>query len=139
MINFELGGYYFVNGQRVQLVAIESPTVIELNKYLDILKFNSGKLILRNDLEDEFEPYEMVLYSDDHETSIQIYMILFATDMENEDIDVRTFNDKSGSREFIPMLGEPFAIASTTKDFSLVVKAFNEFLQTGDVCRGLLN
>lgn len=139
MIKFELGGYYFMNSQQIQLVAIEFPTVIDLDNYLKILKFNSGKLILRNNLEEKFEPYEIVLYSDNHETTIHTYMILFATDMEDGDIDVRTFNDKSGSKEFIPMLGEPFARASTTKDFSLVIKAFNEFLQTGDVSREILD
>lgn len=139
MIKFELGGYCFMNSQQIQLVAIEFPTVIDLDNYLKILKFNSGKLILRNNLEEKFEPYEMVLYSDNHETTIHTYMILFATDMEDGDIDVRTFNDKSGSKEFIPMLGEPFARASTIKDFSLVIKAFNEFLQTGDVSREILD
>ncbi|MCO6507983.1 MAG: hypothetical protein J6578_04220 [Snodgrassella sp.] len=139
MINFEIGGYYFKNGERVQLIPIEMPTITDLNNYLDILKINNGKLILRNDLEDEFMPYEMVLYSDNHETLIHIYMILFATDMEDGDIEVRTFNDESGSKEFIPMLGEPFAIASTTKNFSLVIQAFKEFLETGDVSRDLLS
>ncbi|PIT08414.1 DUF6911 family protein [Snodgrassella communis] len=139
MINFEIGGYYFKNGERIQLIPIEMPTITDLNNYLDILKINNGKLILRNDLEDEFMPYEMVLYSDNHETLIHIYMILFATDMEDGDIEVRTFNDESGSKEFIPMLGEPFAIASTTKNFSLVIQAFKEFLETGDVSRDLLS
>lgn len=139
MINFEIGGYYFKNGERIQLIPIEMPTITDLNNYLDILKINNGKLILRNDLEDEFMPYEMVLYSDNHETLIHIYMILFATDMEDGDIEVRTFNDESGTKEFIPMLGEPFAIASTTKNFSLVIQAFKEFLETGDVSRDLLS
>ncbi|PIT47456.1 DUF6911 family protein [Snodgrassella alvi] len=139
MINFEIGGYYFKNGERIQLIPIEMPTITDLNNYLDILKINNGKLILRNDLEDEFMPYEMVLYSDNHETLIHIYMILFATDMEDGDIEVRTFNDESGSKEFIPMLGEPFAIVSTTKNFSLVIQAFKEFLETGDVSRDLLS
>jgi hypothetical protein len=139
MINFEIGGYYFKNGERIQLIPIEMPTITDLDNYLDILKINNGKLILRNDLEDEFMPYEMVLYSDNHETLIHIYMILFATDMEDGDIEVRTFNDESGSKEFIPMLGEPFAIASTTKNFSLVIQAFKEFLETGDVSRDLLS
>ncbi|PIT09800.1 hypothetical protein BGI30_06525 [Snodgrassella alvi] len=139
MINFEIGGYYFKNGERIQLIPIEMPTITDLNNYLDILKINNGKLILKNDLEDEFMPYEMVLYSDNHETLIHIYMILFATDMEDGDIEVRTFNDESGSKEFIPMLGEPFAIASTTKNFSLVIQAFKEFLETGDVSRDLLS
>jgi hypothetical protein len=139
MINFEIGGYYFKNGERIQLIPIEMPTITDLNNYLDILKINNGKLILRNDLEDEFMPYEMVLYSDNHETLIHIYMILFATDMEDGDIEVRTFNDESGSKEFIPMLGEPFAIASTTKNFSLVIQSFKEFLETGDVSRDLLS
>ncbi|TEA26375.1 DUF6911 family protein, partial [Candidatus Schmidhempelia bombi] len=75
MINFEIGGYYFKNGERIQLIPIEMPTITDLNNYLDILKINNGKLILRNDLEDEFMPYEMVLYSDNHETLIHIYMI----------------------------------------------------------------
>ncbi|WP_442903451.1 DUF6911 family protein [Gilliamella sp. Fer4-1] len=36
------------------------------------------------------------------------------------------------------MLDKPFALASITKDFSLVVKAFSEFLQTGNVSGDLL-
>lgn len=134
MVEFELGGYYLKKNERIQLTLLKRPLINELNSYLNFFQFNNGVLVLDNNQEEKLKPYSMSLYSDNKR-----YLILFETILEDGDIDVRTFNDKSGSREFISMLGEPFAIASTTKDFSLVVKAFNEFLQTGDVCRDLLS
>lgn len=134
MLLYELGGYYLNKNQRTQLALKDHPSIDELNNYLDILKNNNGVLVLSNNQEEYLKPYDMTLYSDNER-----YLILFSTMMEDGDIDIRTFNDKSGSREFISMLGEPFAIASTTKDFSLVIRAFSEFLETGDVSRTLLD
>ncbi|WP_430222888.1 DUF6911 family protein [Pantoea allii] len=52
-----------------------------------------GYWYLDNDQEDNHMPYNMTLYSDNG-----IFMILLATSMDDGDIDVRTFCNKSGSR-----------------------------------------
>ncbi len=138
MIKWILGGFYLSHGQHTQLLVIENPQADDLKNHLEELRTHNGKLILKNNLEDELRPYKMTLYSDNHDSSVQTYMVLLATDLEDGDIDIRTFNDKSGANTFIPMLGEPFAATSTTRDFSLVIRAFSEFLATGDVSTELL-
>ncbi|WP_434778946.1 DUF6911 family protein [Neisseria sp. Ec49-e6-T10] len=133
MSKFELGGYFLKNGTRTQLPLEKAPSIEKLEKYLDILNNSDGILVLSNDQEENLKPYEMTLYSDNKR-----YLILFATLMDDGDIEVRTFNDNSGSQEFISILGEPYAKASTVTDFSLVIKVFKEFYQTDDVNRELL-
>lgn len=134
MINFELGGHYLDYGKRVQLPVIAQPSIVQIMSYLDIFKSHDGILVLDNDQEDNHMPYNMTLYSDSG-----IFMILLATSMDDGDIDVRTFYNKSGSRDFILIHGEPYSEASTVKEFSLVMEAFKEFYETGDVSRELLD
>lgn len=134
MINFELGGHYIDYGKRVKLPLIAQPSIVQIMGYLDILKSHDGILVLDNDQEDNHKPYNMTLYSDNG-----IFMILLATSMDDGDIDVRTFCNKSGSRDFILIHGEPYSEASTAKEFSSVIEAFKEFYKTGDVSRELLD
>lgn len=136
-IIYEIYGGFKINdndSDSVRLPIITNPSIDDMMSYLTNFRDKNGTLILFNNQEEKLKPYKMSLYSDSKR-----YLILFATDMEDGDIEVRTFNDESGSKEFIPMLGEPFAIASTTKNFSLVIQAFKEFLETGDVSRDLLS
>ncbi|MDF7669755.1 hypothetical protein PT276_00815 [Orbaceae bacterium ESL0721] len=128
------GGFIVNNNEPVHLSTIKNPSTDEMMDYLLHFQNCDGKLVLSNTQEGNLKPNNMTLYSDNKR-----YLILLETVMDDGDIDVRTFNDRSGNREFILMLGEPFAIAATVDDFSLVIKAFREFLQTGDVCRELLN
>lgn len=133
-LKFELGGYYVSNNERVQLLLLKQPSFEELNDYLNILMKYNGVLILDNNQEYNFAPYKLTLYSDEFR-----YLVMLETILIDDEIDIRTFNDGSGSKEFIPILGEPFAAASVTKDFSLVIEAFKAFLETGDVSRDLLS
>jgi hypothetical protein len=129
------GGYKIDdNDSFVRLPIIKNPSIDDVMNYLVNFQDKNGRLILSNNQEENLKPYSMSLYSDNKR-----YLVLFSTITEDGDIEVRTFNDKSGSREFIPILGEQFALASTTKNFYLVIKVFNEFLQIGDVSRELLD
>lgn len=129
---FNLGGYYFdSNNVRVQLPFIKSPNINEIEEYLYQLENRNGVVSLSTEVSYD-KPYEITLYSDN-----KIYLILLSTETE-DDIEVRTFNDNSGSREFIPILGEPYAKASTITNFSYILKVFKEFYETGDVNRELL-
>jgi len=134
MLKYQLGGYYLNKSQRVQLSLKEQPSIEELFNYLNILEKNNGILVLSNNQEESLKPYDMTLYSDDKR-----YLILLASMLDDGDIDVRTFNDRSGSQKFISMLGEPYAAVSIIQDFTLVSKAFEQFYETGDVERELLN
>jgi hypothetical protein len=128
------GGFKINDNDSVRLPIITNPSIDDMMSYLINFRDKNGTLILFNNQEEKLKPYKMSLYSDSKR-----YLILFTTSMEDGDIDVRTLNDGSGSKEFIPMLGEPFAAASVTKDFSLVIEVFKAFLETGDVSRDLLN
>ena len=132
-INYKIVGGYRINGESIRLPLTNNPSLEKFINYLSYFQDYDGTLTLSNDQEENLKPYNMTLYSDNKR-----YLILFATLMDDGDIEVRTFNDNSGSQEFISILGEPYAKASTVTDFSLVIKVFKEFYQTGDVNRELL-
>ncbi|WP_392551376.1 hypothetical protein RHO14_07745 [Orbus wheelerorum] len=133
MFRFELGGYYLDKNTRVQLPIKKAPSIDELTNYLNILKKYNGVLVLDNNQEHKHRPYKMVLYSDYN------YLIMLETLMTNGDIEVRTFYDNSVSKEFISILGESYAKASTVTDFSLVIQVFKEFYENGNVSKDILN
>ncbi|WP_434778947.1 DUF6911 family protein [Neisseria sp. Ec49-e6-T10] len=133
IINYEIVGGYRINGESIRLPLTNNPPLEKIINYLSYFQDYDGTLTLSNDQEENLKPYNMTLYSDNKR-----YLILFATLMDDGDIEVRTFNDNSGSQEFISILGEPYAKASTVTDFSLVIKVFKEFYQIGDVNRELL-
>ncbi|CNI77101.1 DUF6911 family protein [Yersinia intermedia] len=134
MINFELGGYYFDYDRRVQLPLIMQPSIVQIMNYLNILKTHNGILVLDNDQEDNQIPYKLTLYSDSG-----FYMVLLETMMDDGDLDIRTFYNKSESKKFISILGEPYSEASIVKEFDLVIEVVKEFYETGNVSTDLLN
>lgn len=134
MVTYEIIGGYRINDENIRLPHLQNPSINELVKYLEYFKNHSGTLVLSNNQDENLTPYNMTLYSDDKR-----YLVLFATQMEDGDIDVRTFNDHSGSQEFISILGEPYAKASIITDFEWVIQVFKEFLVYGDVNRDLLD
>ncbi|AJJ20641.1 DUF6911 family protein [Yersinia enterocolitica] len=134
MINFELGGYYFDYDRRVQLPLITQPSIVQIMNYLNILKTHNGILVLDNDQEDNQIPYKLTLYSDSG-----FYMVLLETMMDDGDLDIRTFYNKSESKKFISILGEPYSEASIVKEFDLVIEVVKEFYETGNVSTDLLN
>jgi hypothetical protein len=134
MISFELGGYYFDYDRRVQLPLITQPSKVQVMNYLNILKTHNGILVLDNDQEDNQIPYKLTLYSDSG-----LYMVLLETMMDDGDLDIRTFYNKSESKNFISILGEPYSEASIVKEFDLVIEVVKEFYETGNVSTDLLN
>ncbi|WP_145556587.1 DUF6911 family protein [Yersinia canariae] len=134
MINFELGGYYFDYDRRVQLPLITQPSIVQVMNYLNILKTHNGILVLDNDQEDNQIPYKLTLYSDSG-----LYMVLLETMMDDGDLDIRTFYNKSESKKFISILGEPYSEVSIVKEFDLVIEVVKEFYETGNVSTDLLN
>ncbi|MEX2942555.1 DUF6911 family protein [Serratia sp. J2] len=134
MISFELGGYYFDYDRRVQLPLITQPSIVQVMNYLSILKTHNGILVLDNDQEDNQIPYKLTLYSDSG-----LYMVLLETMMDDGDLDIRTFYNKSESKNFISILGEPYSEASIVKEFDLVIEVVKEFYETGNVSTDLLN
>lgn len=134
MIRFELGGYYFDYDRRVQLPLITQPSKVQVMNYLNILKTHNGILVLDNDQEDNQLPYKLTLYSDSG-----LYMVLLETMMDDGDLDIRTFYNKSESKSFISILGEPYSEASIVKEFDLVIEVVKEFYETGNVSTDLLN
>lgn len=134
-INFTLGGNYENKGKNILFPLLKSPSISDLITYLNIIKIHDGVLSLRNDQEENCSPYELTLYSDKHR-----YLVMLATKTTDGDIDVRTLDrGPPYTREFISILGEPYAKSSVVEDFSLVTKAFVEFLKNGDVGRELLD
>lgn len=134
-IKFRLGGYYLdgCDEIRTQLPLINQPSITELINHLTILKVRDGVLALSNDQEDNYKPYELTLYSDNHN-----YLVMMVTMLPDSDIEVRTFDTGLRTKELMPMLGEPYGAWSIIQDFDLVIQVFKEFLVTGDVSRKLL-
>ncbi|EEQ18294.1 hypothetical protein yinte0001_24700 [Yersinia intermedia ATCC 29909] len=66
-------------------------------------------------------------------------MVLLETMMDDGDLDIRTFYNKSESKKFISILGEPYSEASIVKEFDLVIEVVKEFYETGNVSTDLLN
>ncbi|MDI2111772.1 DUF6911 family protein [Commensalibacter nepenthis] len=135
-IKFRLGGYYLQGCDeiRTQLPLINQPSITELMNHLTVLKIRDGVLGLGNDQEENHKPYELRLYSDNHN-----YLVMMETILPDGDIDIRTFRNPSALDEFTSMLGEPYGAWSIVQNFDLVIKAFKEFLETGDVSRDLLS
>ncbi|PIT16488.1 DUF6911 family protein [Snodgrassella alvi] len=131
---------------KVYLPRIENPTVEQMQQYLEILRTNNGFLSLwkQSKSKPTSPGMEITLYSDNHETDIQTYMVLLGEETE-EGYDVRTFynpaapNNPEAPRGMTYMLGDCFAASSTVRNFAMVIHVFAEFLTTGDVSKNLLN
>lgn len=118
----------------MQLPLSTQPSMNQVMNCLNVLKNRNGILVLDNNQEDNLSPYKLTLYTDDG-----IYMILLEAMMDDGDLDVRTFCNKSEYKNFISILGEVYSESSTVKEFSLVIEAVMEFYETGDVSRRLLS
>jgi hypothetical protein len=157
MYIYKLDGFYFDRKRKgwldffrrmdkVYLPRIENPTVEQMQQYLEILRTNNGFLSLWKQLKSKptSPGMEITLYSDNHETDIQTYMVLLGEETE-EGYDVRTFyNPVAPYNPEAPegmtyMLGDCFAASSTVRNFTMVIHVFAEFLTTGDVSKNLLN
>lgn len=64
-----------------------------------------------------------------------LYLVTFL----NEKDEVMTFFDLTQADEKVLILGDYWPMRQVTKDFNLVVKAFKEFFDTGNVSTELLN
>ncbi|WP_261257858.1 DUF6911 family protein [Serratia proteamaculans] len=133
-LKFELGGYYLLNSERVQLLLLKQPSIEQLINYLHILMIHNGVLVLDNNQEHNYAPYKLTLYSDECN-----YLVMLETISIEGDINIRTFCDGSESEGFISILGEPYPETSIVKNFTLVINVFKGFLESGDVSRELLN
>jgi hypothetical protein len=133
-LKFELGGYYLLNSERVQLPLLKQPSIEQLINYLHILMIHNGVLVLDNNQEHNHAPYKLTLYSDECNYLVMLEMISI-----EGDINIRTFCDGSESEGFIFILGEPYPETSIVKNFTSVINVFKEFLERGDVSRELLN
>lgn len=157
MYIYKLDGFYFDRKRKgwldffrqmdkVYLPRIENPTVEQMQQYLEVLRINNGFLSLwkQSKSKPTSPGMQITLYSDNHETDIQTYMVLLGEETE-EDYEVRTFynpaapSNPEAPRGMTYMLGECFAACSTVRNFALVVYAFTEFLTTGNVSDELLS
>lgn len=64
-----------------------------------------------------------------------LYMVTFL----NEEDEVMTLSDLTQPDEMVLILGDYWSARQVTKNFDLVVKAFKEFFETGNVSKELLN
>jgi hypothetical protein len=137
---------FFRQMNKVYLPRIENPNEDQMQQYLEILRTNNGFLSLwkQSKSKPTSPGMEITLYSDNHQTDIQTYMVLLGEETE-EGYDVRTFyNPVAPCNPEAPegmtyMLGDCFAACSTVRNFTMVRRVFTDFLTTGNVSEDLLN
>ncbi|MDH0749411.1 hypothetical protein N5D61_24100 [Pseudomonas sp. GD03842] len=100
---------------------------------LESMKLHAGSMCLEWMDAPETGPYSMDLIADDGRYLITL---LEAT---RDDSEVRSFTNPAAVAEMVCMLGDLWDARYLTSDFGLVRNLFNEFFETGDVSREVLN
>ncbi|KDN15565.1 hypothetical protein BGI40_10645 [Snodgrassella communis] len=77
---------FFRRMEKVYLPRLEKPTVNEMQQYLEVLRTNNGFLSLwKQSKSKPISPgMQITLYSDNHETDIQTYMVLLGEKTEED-------------------------------------------------------
>lgn len=130
----KLGGYLISeSGERDQLKTITAPDETDVLQFLEIVRDKTCVLAMKNNACDEDGPQKLTLYMEPGR-----YMLLLADTDEDGDPEIRTLHGKNKLPGLENMLGEPFPSQSIVDDFDLVIAAFCEYLNSGNVSTDFL-
>ena len=131
------GFFYRVTRRKIQSdkgVNIDNTTLADINDTLNLFVSATGSLYLRQYKQIGFEPYQLILYSQNRK-----YMVMFAYVSVGTDDEIRTFYDPTRPDIMVDMLGNNWDNRMIVDDFSLVRRAFTEFYLTGDIDREIVS
>lgn len=112
-----------------------TPKWSDVEQFLMKLKGGSGGVRLRIIPEPDIGPMKLDMATDDG------FYLLTLLECSESDLTVRSYWDKSksGKNKKIQIYGDYWPEQQLTNDFNLVVRAFKEFYDSGNVSAGILN
>jgi len=129
-MNIFMGGFvYGINGIRIQLPIIKSPSLEMVWNHFESVSGHVGCISMRFDNEDE-RP-DLTLYTDGD----NYLLTLLETESESE---VRTFWSEGKRGEVIHIHGESYPAGMVFQDPEIARNALAEFCETGDVSKDVL-
>ena len=115
-------------------IHIDNTTLADINDTLNLFVSSTGSLYLSQYKQIGFEPYQLILYSQNRK-----YMVMFAYVSVGTEDEIRTFYDPTRPKIMVDMLGDNWDNRMIVDDFSLVRRAFTEFYLTGDIDREIVS
>lgn len=114
---------------------VRAPKWSDVEEFLMKLKGSSGGVRLRILPEPDIGPMNLDVSTEDG------FYLLTLLECSESDLTVRSYWDKSksGKNKKIQIYGDYWPEQQLTNDFDLVVRAFKEFFDTGNVSADILN
>ena len=105
---------------------------VTIERLLEGIRYGSGSVNLHRMDAPDVGPQKLQVQSEYSQ-----YMLTLGENTV-DDYEVRTYDNGQGMNGLVGFGGEPFPACSVFSDFHIVLRAFREFFDTGDVSRELL-
>ncbi|WP_146093329.1 DUF6911 family protein [Xanthomonas pisi] len=125
----KLGGYILnKNGEREQLTVIQSPSLSDVENYIDALSLSSGALSVWINPKPEIGPYDLRLHAE-----CGRFIVMLCKYMEDGDHEVDDILNTKAEKRTTEILGETYYESSVTRNIDLIKNCFSDFLKKGNI------